>query len=212
MQGYKPKARIDVMFLLVPCPPHAVLASNGCISFVDLQGRRISGRLHMTAPGCRAVEFSTDPRANTMAVVCSDGLLRLYDLGVVRAQEQKNSQQPQQQDLQELTLKELQQLSASAEVLPAPVQGGAAGRSTVSQARILSDVVNLDTSSRNGKAGKAKGASRPSAAGSSAGVTAAGQLQVRALSGPAAALNTQKLQEVLLAYGQFPTRYRQLVW
>jgi hypothetical protein len=191
---------------------NAVLTSNGCISFVDLQGRCISGRLHLTAPGCRAVEFSTDPRANTMAVVCSDGLLRLYDLGVVRAQQQKHGQQPQQQNLQELTVKELQQLPATAEVLPASAQlGDAAGRSKASDTRILSDVGNLERSSSRGKAGKAKGPSRPPAAGSSAGV-AAGQLQVRPLSGPAAALNTQKLQEVLLAYGQFPTQYRRLIW
>lgn len=191
------------------CFAYAVLTSDGCISFVDLQARVITGQLQLTVPGCRALEFSTDPRANTMAVVCSDGMLRLYDLGVVRAQQQRHSQAAQQR-LQELKLQELKQLSTSAEVFPSSAQGTATG----SRSRVLSDVGNVERSSGGGRgsAGKVKGPSRPPAAGSSTGITASGQLQVRSLSGSAAEFNTHKLRDMLLVCGQFPARYRRLIW
>jgi hypothetical protein len=185
----------------------AVLTSNGCISFVDLQKSCITGQLQL--PGCRAVSFSTDPRANTMAVVCSDGLLRLFDLAVVRAKQQAHSF-VQLKRLQEV---ELQQLSANADSLPASSKAGpsASGQSAGARgSKVLSDVGNVELGSR---AGKAKGTAEPAAAGGSGGPTAAGQqLHVRQLSQPAAALNRRKLQEILLAYGEFPARYRRLIW
>lgn len=187
----------------------AVLTSNGCISFVDLQKSCIAGQLQLTVPGCRAVSFSTDPRANTMAVVCSDGLLRLFDLAVVRAKQQGHSF-VQLKQLQEV---QLQQLSTNADSLPPLSKAGPSASAQSAGAhgsKVLSDVGNVELGSR---AGRAKGTAAPAAAGSSSGAAAAGQqLHVRQLSQPAAALNRRKLQEILLAYGEFPTRYRRLIW
>jgi hypothetical protein len=187
----------------------AVLTSNGCISFVDLRKSCITGQLQLTVPGCRAVSFSTDPRANTMAVVCSDGLLRLFDLAAVRAKHQPHSFVHLKQ-LQEV---ELQQLPANADSLPVVSQAGPSASAQSAGARgsnVLSDVGNVQLGSR---AGRAKGTAGTAAAGgSSGGATVGQQLHIRQLSEPAAALNRHKLQENLLAYGEFPARYRRLIW
>lgn len=143
-----------------------------------------------------------------MAVVCSDGLLRLYDLGVVRARQPAQAQQVQVQRLQEA---QLQQLSPAAEVMPVSDKGGAPTARTKAQlaqaARgpaVLSDVGNVELGSRAGKA------RRPGRDGAPA--APAGQLHVRQLGEPAAALNRLKLQDMLMAFGGFPARYRRLIW
>lgn len=186
-----------------PRPPpcavvtHAVLTSDGCISFVDLEASCVAGQLQLTAPGCRALSFSTEPRANAMAVVCSDGLVRLFDLAAVRAKQQGQGQ-GQRKQLQQLHQQQLLQVSTSADVLPV-LAGAQPGAS-----RVLSNVSNID---HTGKApAKANAASRR------AGQSTPAQLHVRQLSGPAAALNRRKLQDMLRAFGEFPSRYRQLIW
>lgn len=195
--------------------PAAVLTSDGCISFIDVHAGRCTGQLELTFPGCRALSFSTDPRANTMAVVCSDGLLRLYDLAIVRARQQQHTQRLQLQKLQEA---QLLQLSPAAEVIAAADSGGfSVGRSkphaatqaaAARGASVLTDVGNVELGSRGSRA------KRPAATGrdGAAAAAVAGQLRVRQLGEPAAALNRRKLQEMLLAFGGFPARYRRLIW
>lgn len=184
----------------------AVLTCDGCITFVDLMQCCMTGRLQLTAPGCRAVSFSTDPRANTMGVVCSDGMLRLFDLSAVRAKQQ--GQTPVQ--LARLQQVQLLQLSTSADPLPMPSKEGCSVAAPARGSKVLSDVGNIEHGSRTGR-GQAVG---PAAAASNS--TAAGaagqQLRVRQLGEPAASLNRRKLQEILLAYGEFPIRYRRLIW
>jgi len=188
----------------------AVLTSDGCISFVDLEAGCITGRLQLTFPGCRAVSFSTDPRANTMAVVCSDGLVRVYDLGVVRAKQQGQGQFIQ---LQRLQPAQLQHLSTAADVLPTAAGSTAGGRhrpplaqAAAGPSKVLSDVGNVGRSAPAGRT-KAKAAVKSGAAGSAASL-----FGVRQLAAPAAALNRRKLQDMLLAFGEFPARYRRLIW
>lgn len=191
--------------------PATVLTSDGCISFVDLQACCITGQLQLTFPGCRAVSYSTDPRANAMAVVCSDGLVRLYDLAVVRSRQQQQQGAGVRTQLERLQEAQLQQLSASADVFGVSSSAQKAG------GRVLSDVGNVAHSKAAAAAGarKAKGAAAgPLAAGGSSAHQAAepGQLRVRQLGAAATALNRRKLQEVLLAFGEFPARYRRLIW
>lgn len=204
---------------------NAVLTSDGCISFVDVTACCFSAQLQLTFPGCRATNFSTDLRANSMAVVCTDGLVRLYDLGVVRAKQQGVSLNPQLQKLQE---SQLSQLSATSEALPVPApaasgvqhigavassSGGAtapaAGQQQQAGRRELGDVGNIPSSSQAGA--RSKGG-RGGSSNVKPGSTTAEQLTVRQLAAPAAALNRRKLQEMLLMFGEFPARYRRLIW
>lgn len=144
-----------------------------------------------------------------MAVVCSDGLLRLYDLSVVRARQQARS--PTQ--LQRLQQLQLLLLSTSAEVLPAVPSKGVSAAQPAWAARhtkVLADVGNVECSRGRGGAGPSAAGSSGAAAGAAAGGSQ--QLRVRQLGETAAALNRSKLQGILLAFGEFPARYRRLIW
>jgi hypothetical protein len=77
---------------------------------------------------------------------------------------------------------------------------------------VLSDVANIPAKAA-GKAAKqhGKGASSGSSK-SQAGSALPRQLRVSPLDVAAVALNKRKLQDMLVAYGEFPARYRQLIW
>lgn len=136
-----------------------------------------------------------------MAVVCNDGLVRLFDLATVRARQQ--SKQTALQQLQQLAKEQLQDLLGSVEpdasnnMLPA--QNGAGGRQVL---QVLSGVSNVPPKQQvASKAGKIKGSS-----------IAAKAVKLQRLDMPAASLNRKKLQQLLAAYGEFPAKYRLMIW
>lgn len=202
---------------LCMCAP-AVLASDGSITFVDLHAARFTAALRLSSPGSRACCFSMDARANSMAVVCSDGLARVYDLAAVRRGAQQHSSPAQQ--VQRLEEAQLQQLPAGAGVLVTSSRtGNKVGASTDvlrAPVAVLSDVVNVPAKAAGQAAKAAKQRSKDASGNSSgkaqAGLAVPGQLRVSALDAPAVALNKRKLQDMLSAYGEFPARYRQLIW
>jgi hypothetical protein len=156
-----------------------------------------------------------DARANSMAVVCSDGLARVFDLAAVRrGAQQRGLLAKQVQQLQEA---QLQQLPAGAAVLTSGSSGqssrAAASRGMQRAAgAVLSDVANIPAKAA-GKAAKQQGKAPGSGSNKpQAGPALPGQLRVSPLDGAAVALNRRKLQDMLAAYGEFPARYRQLIW
>jgi hypothetical protein len=177
-----------------------VLTSDGCISFVDVAASAFSGQLQLTFPGCRAVSFATDARANSMAVVCTDGLVRLYDLAVVRARQQGVALSPQ---LQRLTAAELAAGSGAA--------ASSAGAGAV-PLRERGDADNVPQPSRSTSTGKAAAAPAKGSSSTSRHQHVSAQLCVQPLDAPAAALNRHKLQDMLTQFGEFPARYRRLIW
>jgi len=187
-----------------------VLSGDGCISFVDVLGGSCLGQLQLSFPGSRASSFSVDPRADVLAAVCSDGLVRMYDLAVVRARQQ----QSQQGSLlvTKLQGQQLSQLPASSEqgmstVASSSERATAIPSSSSSTAKgVLADVVNLPASSQRGVPGK------PPVRQKDAAVAGKLVLGTKLLNDPAMYLNRRKLQELLMVYGEFPARYRQLIW
>jgi hypothetical protein len=153
-----------------------------------------------------------DARANSMAVVCSDGLARVYDLAAVRKSAQQRSGLAQQ--VQQLQEAQLQQLPAGAGALASSSgPGSKVGASRDVQrapVAVLSDVVNMPAKAA-GKAAKQRGKGYSGSKGQ-AGAAVPGQPRVAALDAAAVALNRRKLQDMLSAYGEFPARYRQLIW
>jgi hypothetical protein len=156
-----------------------------------------------------------DARANSMAVVCSDGLARVFDLAAVRRGAQQRGGLAQQ--VQQLQEAQLQQLPGGAAVLTSSSSGqssrAAASRQTQrAPVAVLSDVANIPAKAA-GKAAKqhgkgpGSGRSKPHA-----GSALPGQLRVSPLDGAAVALNRRKLQDMLAVYGEFPARYRPLIW
>jgi hypothetical protein len=187
----------------------AVLTGDGCITFLDVLGSSCVGQLQLSFPGCRASSFSIDPRANVLAAVCSDGLVRMFDLAVVRARQQQG--QRGSLPVAQLQEQQLSQLPASSEQdivrgPSTPEAGAALTGSGSCETRVLNDVVNLPTSAERSAARKPPVRKKDAAA--------AGKLVLRTklLNAPAASLNRRKLQELLMVYGEFPARYRQLIW
>eukprot|EP00882_Tetradesmus_deserticola_P023009 GHRQ01025034.1.p1 GENE.GHRQ01025034.1~~GHRQ01025034.1.p1 ORF type:complete len:156 (-),score=62.11 GHRQ01025034.1:140-607(-) len=154
-----------------------------------------------------------DARANSMAVVCSDGLARIYDLAAVRRNAQQTSSSLQQ--VQQLQEAQLQQLPASAGVLTTSSSGPSsradADKGQRGQVAVLSDVINVPAKAA-GKAAKQRSKGASSGSSARAGSALPGQLRVASLDAAAVALNKRKLQDMLSAYGEFPARYRQLIW
>jgi hypothetical protein len=198
-----------------------VLTGDGCISFVDFAAARLTGRLQLTFPGCRAVSFSTDARANSMAVVCSDGLARLYDLSVIHAQHTNAGRTAlQQQELQVLQAAELQLLLAECQgAAQQPPHHGAAAAANA----VLMERTNTQTSISTALASQrhAKPTTSSSNASGSrrgAGSTCAAGAQQLAVPPPAPAspaavsLSQRKLQDILAVYGEFPARHRHRIW
>lgn len=186
-----------------------MLTSDGSISFLDITAACFTAQLQLTLPGSRASSFSTDARANSMAVVCSDGLVRLYDLATVRraAQQQRSTQQ-----VHKLLEPQLQQLpagifSTAGSVNSTSGQLMGPGEPGQPPLQVLTDVANMPAR-KTGKATKldkrALDISKPP--------VRVGQLQTQPLDAAAAALNKQKLQDMLKVYGEFPARYRPLIW
>jgi hypothetical protein len=159
-----------------------------------------------------------DARANSMAVVCSDGLVRVYDLAAVRRGAQQHSSLAQA--VQRLGEAQLQQLPASAGALATSSRTGSrvgASRDGLrAPVAVLSDVVNVPAKAA-GKAAKtskqrSKDTSTSSRGKAQAGLAAASQLRVSPLDAAAVALNKRKLLDMLSTYGEFPARYRPLIW
>lgn len=189
-----PRAAAAAPALTRRCP--AVLTSDGGICFVDVRRAALLGRLQLAHPGCRAASFATDARANRMAVACSDGAVRLFDLAAVR------SRQRGALPLQQLDEAALRSLPAASGVA---CEGEGEGESRGDAGAALREVGNIapPRGARRGAGGKAA----RSAAGGSGPV-----LSVRSLDGAAAGLNRAKLCELLAAHGEFPPRYRALIW
>eukprot|EP00879_Flechtneria_rotunda_P028464 GHRR01030580.1.p1 GENE.GHRR01030580.1~~GHRR01030580.1.p1 ORF type:complete len:432 (+),score=200.23 GHRR01030580.1:480-1775(+) len=140
-----------------------------------------------------------------MAVVCSDGLLRVYDLSVVRAKQQGLWQT---QPVQKLQQSQLQQLPAGTGSL-ASRQGttnscSIGDGSRKHQQQVLSEVQNMPL-----KQPKVQQKAKPAAA---AARQAPGPLHIKPLHAAFAGLQHRKLQEILMVYGEFPARYRSLIW
>lgn len=205
----------NVLWLIVLA---AVLCSTGCIHFLDIQSGSFAGQLKVTACGCRATSFSLDARANSAAVVCTDGFIRLYDLAAVRAQQQKRTivvLQQQQQHAQKMDEQQLRHLDAGTAALASYCAAGyAAGGPNKPQqvVQVLAEVSNMPAKH---KAAAKPGRSDSSAIKSSASKSSAsksGIMQLQQLDSPAAALNKQKVQQLLAVFGEFPAKYRQMIW
>eukprot|EP00775_Hariotina_reticulata_P010320 gene10320-10477_t len=187
----------------------AVLSGDGCITFVDVLGGSCLGQLQLSFPGSRASSFSVDPRASVLAAVCSDGLVRMYDLAVVRARQQQS--QPGSLLVTKLQEQQLSQLPASSEqdlstVASSSERATAIPSSSSTAKGVLADVVNLPASAQGCVRGK------PAARQKDATVAGKLVLGTKLLNNPAMYLNRRKLQELLMVYGEFPARYRQLIW
>lgn len=149
------------------------------------------GQLQLPVAGCRALSFSTDARADNMAVVCGDGAVRLFDLAAVRAQLQRAGSSVQLQRLHEAEL----------QLLPATT-----GLPDEGEAPALREVGNIPSATERCDS---KGSKRKAQAARNSDTQS---LSVRQLGGAAAALNRHKLQEILATFGEFPARHRRLIW
>lgn len=177
------------------------MTSSGGIFFLDIHTCSLLGQLQIASPGCRAVSFSLEPRANRIALVCSDGCVRLYDLAAWRAKQQAKLPQQLMQQLRRLSEDQLQHLTGCHESSRGAVRNKSLQQRQQQQSsapvQVLSEVSNMP--------GRQKTASAKKTA-------VGGGFRVQETSVLAAALNRQKLQELLAVYGEYPGKYRRMIW
>jgi hypothetical protein len=210
-----------------------VLCCDGSVSLVDFEAAAAEGELEL--PGgssgkgvgssgsssvrIRAEAMSVDARGNVLAVITDDGGARVYDIPAARAAMARAAAAGRgggeglvtggAMQVTKLSAGELAALPDAlfdgAFAVPVPV-GAAAAAATRAASGGGKSLVPV----RSGAAGAAGQAEAITAAGAAGSAVAA--LRPRQLAPNAAAVSRRRLEEVLVTFGEFPSRYRLLIW
>ena len=190
----------------------AAACSDGKLRLFDLAAARAAHSTEAAAArrGSSLVAKSrTAPRAAAAAAGALPG----------RSRALQPLQQESQLALQILSLEDLHRLSAHTFSFPVSNQSSTAaaagqGRTDAGVLQDASNTIGATSRGRRRAGGALKAEAKQQQKGGKAVLGAVGgkQLAARVLDMPAAALNRRKLQQMLLVYGEFPARYRVLIW
>jgi hypothetical protein len=191
---------------------------DGKLRLYDLAAVRAATSTHAVAAARAAAGFMDPSLVRKGKATCQAA-------GGARPPSGKSRVQPIPQHsnfgLKRLKFEELHQLAAHTFSFPVADQDrgdAAAARGPGNDSELEADAGVLRDSSNTiaatvSRQKRATGAKKQQIRDKAAGGVGGGkQLAARALDVPAAALNRRKLQQMLLVYGEFPARYRLLIW
>ncbi|GBF94025.1 hypothetical protein Rsub_07293 [Raphidocelis subcapitata] len=219
----------------------AVLCADGSVCVVDFEAGSCEGELRLggaagAAAPLRADAIYADARGNLLAALTDDGCARLFDLAAARAALARRRGAAAAAGAaagggaRRVGAEEVAALPAALVEgsFPVPIQLGAAAAAAAKAARgagaggggrqkaepgVLSDALNLPRGAPRERAEAAPGKppAKP-AAPSAARAAAAAAVRARPLDAAAAAVSRARLEEMLVTYGEYPPRYRLLIW